>query len=169
MCRYWIRQTCAFLAIILVAFLETAPSAPQTSAAKDLRQLGRTALAEGRHSVADRQLRLALAEFEKEGNAVEIAATLGDLASVLIMETRYSQAELLLDRALSLMPAGSAHVRETSRLLGNLGALYVHTERDAAAESTFKRAARLLEKDGRGDPHIIVLLGNLGSVYVKNG
>src|SRR5215831_14093362 len=130
MCRYSIRNTCVLIVVVMMAFVTSGISAPQT----DLRERARQAFNEGRYADADRDLRVALADFEKAGSRLDIAETLGDMASVLIAQERYSQAEPLLGRALTIMPEKTgAHARLTARLLGNLGALYVQTGRDSDA------------------------------------
>src|SRR5262249_9318022 len=170
MCSDSIRQTCLFLLIVIIVFATSEASVAQDSSATDLRRLGRQAFDEGRYSDADRYLRLALDEFEKGGNSFETAASLGDLAAVLVAQERYSQAEPLLDRALALMPEGDVrHPSETARLLGNLAALYVHTGRRSDAQSAFKRALRVVEQYAKDDPHIVVLLSNVGALHVQNG
>src|SRR6185369_9997137 len=131
MCINSIRYTCALTLTFVIAFVTCGISAQRDTRGTASRELGRQAFDEGRYSDADRELRRALAEFENVGDPLEIAETLGDLGSVLVAQERYTEAEPVLNRALSLVPeTTAAHARLKTRLLGNLGALYVHTERD---------------------------------------
>jgi len=164
-----IQQAFVIPVTVCLAFLASGVAAPRDHPdAMDLRQLGRDAFQEGRYADATQEFRIALAEFEKNGDSVEIAETLGDLAVVLVAQEAYAQAEPLLDRALALMlQGGAAHASGISRLLVNLGALYASTGRLSAAEGTFNRVVRLLERYAKDDPHLILVLGNLGSVHIK--
>jgi tetratricopeptide (TPR) repeat protein len=167
----WRRSACLLMAIMSFGMVKTVVG--QDLSAENLRRLGRHAIDEGRYSDAERALRFALERFVKDANSFEVAQTLGDLASVFAAQERYSEAEQLLDRALSMMetmPRGvGAYPSETSRLLGNLAALYQLTGRFQLAESTYNRDLRLLEQYKPSDPHIVVVLSNLGTLYVKNG
>src|SRR5262245_39735209 len=136
MYRRSIFQTCVLPVIFIIALVVSSIAVPRESTAEDFRQRGRDAFDEGRYSVSERPLRLALAEFETRSDSIEIAETLGDLATVLIAQERYSQAEPLLVRALASLPTETVgHAGTTSRLLANVGALYVQTGRDEEAES----------------------------------
>src|SRR6185369_13238262 len=139
MCINSIRYTCALTLTFVIAFVTCGISAQRDTPGTASRELGRQAFTEGRYSDADRELRLALREYENVGDPLEIAETLGDLGSVLVAQERYSDAEQMLNRALALMPETTAeHARLKSRLLGNLGALYVHIGRDSEAASALK-------------------------------
>jgi tetratricopeptide (TPR) repeat protein len=170
MCRYSIRFTCVLIVVVMMGLVTSGISAQHDWSGTDLRERARQAFNEGRYADADRDLRVALADFEEAGSRLDIAETLGDMTSVLIALERYSQAEPLLDRALTIMPEKTgAHAPLTARLLGNLGAVYAQTGRDSDAASAFQRAIGLLEQYANDDPHIVILLSNLGVVHVKNG
>src|SRR5262245_53628495 len=168
---YWRRSTC--LLILIVSFGMVKSSLGQDLPAENVRRLGRLAFGEGRYFDAEREFQLALEGFVKAANSFEVAQTLGDLAGVFAVQERYSAAEQLLDRALSMvetMPSGvAAHPSETSRLLANLAALHEQTGRFQLAESTFNRALRLLEKYKPSDPHMLTILSNLGTLYIQKG
>jgi tetratricopeptide (TPR) repeat protein len=167
----WRRSTCLLMLIVFFEMLKT--SLGQDLTAENVRRLARQAFDEGRYSDAERELRLALQTFVKDANAFEVAQTLGDLSGVFAARARYSEAEQLLNRAVSIieaMPHGfEAHSSEASRLLDNLAAVYQLTSRFQLAESTFNRALRLLEEYKPSDPHMVVVLSNLGTLYVQIG
>src|SRR5262249_35209351 len=144
----WRRSTCLLMLILFFGVLKT--SFGQELTAENLRRLAKQAFDEGRYSDAERELRLALETFVKDANAFEVAQTLGDLSGVFAAHARYSEAEQLLNRGVSMIeavPNGvEAHPSETSRLLDNLAAVYQLTGRFQLAEATFNRALRLLEK-----------------------
>src|SRR5215813_8684048 len=155
----WRRSTCLLMLIVFFGMLKT--SLGQDSTAENMRRLARQAFDEGRYSDAERELRLALELFVKDANDFEVAQTLGDLSGVFAARARYSEAEQLLSRAVSMietMPHGlQAHASETSRLLDNLAAVYQLTGRLQLAESTFNRALRLLEESAPFAPHMPAL------------
>jgi len=159
---YCLRCTCVLMLMTASAF------AVQTLSADGLRRLGRTAFEEGRDADAEGKLRLSLDQFQKDGDAFEIAQTLADLASVLLTLNRAQESEELLNRAVKMMPA-AAHPSDASRVLGNLAAVYGRTGRYDAAVSTFSRAVRLLEDHQPDDPHMVLALSNLGAVYAAMG
>src|SRR5215471_19283439 len=99
----WPRSTCLLMVVVSFGILKT--SFGQDLTPEDVRRLGRHAFDEARYSDAEREFRLALEGFVKSANSFEVAQTLGDLGGVFAMEERYSEAERLLDRAVSMMEA----------------------------------------------------------------
>src|SRR5262245_25843478 len=95
MCRNSIRYTCVLIVVVMMGLVTSRVSAQQDWSGTDLRERAMQAFNKGRYQDADRDLRIALSGFEKSGSRLEIAETLGDMASVLVAQERYSQAEPL--------------------------------------------------------------------------
>lgn len=127
---------------------------------------------EGRYDAAAQQLKIALATARKFGpRDIRLPSTLNRLAQVYHDQGKYSQAEPLYKRSLTL----------TRRILGpndpdvaanlnNLATLYRDEGRYAPAEALYKQSLEIVEKtQGPDNPDVAVSLNNLAELYGEEG
>src|SRR5262249_35392754 len=95
---------------------------------------------------------------------------LGDLASDLMSQERFPEAEQLLQRAISILKSHPAFdQRSLPILLGDLGTVYQVSRRNQLAEQTFIEASRASEKYGWDATYAVTLLNKLGAVHTAMG
>ena len=117
--------------------------------------------------LARRIAKLEVASTSKD----ETARRLHAAAATLMTCKRYTEAEPLLTRALSLLDSeSSADSSLTTDILNNLGVIHASTGNSAAAVETLLRAIALLEPAvGDKHPALIKPLANLGCAYSTIG
>jgi tetratricopeptide (TPR) repeat protein len=132
---------------------------------------GEKALAEGAFSSSEGYLRLALAKVDSASlNKLDKARIQIDLASLLTLSGRDSEAEEQLQNALMVLRVSSdAGKPYLPNVLINLGAVYTQTGQYRKSESTLSEAKRILEGVHSDIRAQVDLLTNLGILYAMTG
>ncbi|MCX6841728.1 MAG: tetratricopeptide repeat protein [candidate division WOR-3 bacterium] len=129
--------------------------------------LARTLRNRGRHDEAEVLCRRALGVMEQPGRAAALQLdAVNNLASVLIEEEKYNEAEEFARRALTISEKelGPDH-SDTSDSLNTLAVLFMMQRRYAESESLLRRALANLEKNlGTNHPLVMITMDNLGMV-----
>lgn len=133
---------------------------------------GQLAYEAGRYNEAERQLKVALANAEKFGpKDLRLASTLNRLAQVYHDQGKYTQAEPLYRRSLTLVEKalGSSHP-DVAANLNNLATLYRDEGRYDRAEALYKQSLGIVRKAlGRESPDVAISLNNLAELYQDEG
>ena len=101
----------------------------------------------------------------------DIASSLNNLAGLLQTTNRFSEAEPLYRRALTILEKsfGKNHPRVATNL-NNMAVLFYATNRYSDADWSFRRALRILEKSlGQTDPYVANVRGNLAELLDEMG
>ena len=144
---------------------------PGTSRWEQLNESGRLYFLKGDVRRAEDAFREAVAEAEREGDALRLSSSLGNLAQLRYQQRDLDDAEALFRRSIVLREkaVGPDHV-SVAQPLNNLAALHVARGEHAEAQGLLARALRVVEKH-RPDTHpdVTVTLNNLAKLHFKRG
>ena len=101
---------------------------------------------------------------------VEVASSLNGLGNVLLSQGRYSDAETLYQRTLTIFEnAKSADQSSQAMVLGNLSRVALGLEKYEEAESYERRAMRIREKNPADASLVAVCLDALAEIHYAQG
>lgn len=123
----------------------------------------------GEFAAAEQMYRAAETELEHSpADPLMMVSALEHLASAESVQMRYSEAERLMLRALSLAEhAAGADSRAAADVLWRLAGVYGEAGQTAAAEPLLRRYEAIVLRNAASDPpHAAADLGNIGRVYL---
>ncbi len=167
------KRLAQFLALACAALV----TAPARASERDRRwthsmAAGQLAYEAGRFNEAESLLKGALANAEKFGpRDPRLSSTLNRLAQVYHDQGKYSQAEPLYKRSLTLTQKalGPAHP-DVAANINNLATLYRDEGRYDRAEALYKQSLHIVRKAlGPASPDVAIGLNNLAELYSDEG
>jgi len=135
----------------------------------DLNSLALVCQHASKYAEAQQTFRQAIEVFERNGQSMELAATLMNLAELMQETARYEEVEPLFKRALALYEKASAKL-ETAQCLSLLATFCRVQGRYAEAEALLSRALSIRQKAlGETSPEVGHTLADLGRLYSAEG
>jgi len=159
------------LALLFLLFSATSLF-PDLSSWESYNEAGERAVEQGLYAEAEEMFQAALREADNFGPLdPRLAASLNNLASLYLLQGKYSQAEPIFLRALEIQEKIlSPNHPEIAAILNNLGELYNAQGKYDRAEELFQQALEIREKTlGPDRQEVSTSLKNLAQLYYTKG